>query len=68
MENSPGEDGSSYGLVFTPDVPDVATPLKAFEVPFHFYNGIVDKTSVSGPAAGACELRGRQILDLLIQL
>ncbi|XP_044033095.1 structural maintenance of chromosomes flexible hinge domain-containing protein 1 isoform X2 [Siniperca chuatsi] len=38
MENSPGENGSSYILLFKPEVSMVATPLAPFELPFHFYN------------------------------
>ncbi|XP_040922027.1 structural maintenance of chromosomes flexible hinge domain-containing protein 1 isoform X2 [Toxotes jaculatrix] len=38
MEKSPGEDGSTYTLLFTPEVPKVPTPLVPFELTFHFYN------------------------------
>ncbi|XP_042366251.1 structural maintenance of chromosomes flexible hinge domain-containing protein 1 [Plectropomus leopardus] len=36
MENSPGEHGSEYMLVFTPEV--FLTPLAPFELSFRFYN------------------------------
>ncbi len=42
MENSPGESGSSYVLLFKPDVSMV--PLAPFELPFNFYNGMIRKT------------------------
>lgn len=42
MENSPGEDGSSYILLFKPEVLMVSTPLAPFELPFHFYNGMIE--------------------------
>ncbi|KAK9527625.1 hypothetical protein VZT92_014171 [Zoarces viviparus] len=38
MENSPGENGSEYILLFKPEVLMVPTPLAAFELLFHFYN------------------------------
>ncbi|XP_076617902.1 structural maintenance of chromosomes flexible hinge domain-containing protein 1 [Chaetodon auriga] len=38
MENSPGENGSSYILLFTPEVSMVSAPLTPFELPFFFYN------------------------------
>ncbi|XP_075936473.1 structural maintenance of chromosomes flexible hinge domain-containing protein 1 isoform X2 [Anarhichas minor] len=38
MENSPGENGSAYILLFKPEVLMVPTPLAPFELPFHFYN------------------------------
>uniref|UniRef100_A0A8D3CS64 Structural maintenance of chromosomes flexible hinge domain containing 1 n=1 Tax=Scophthalmus maximus TaxID=52904 RepID=A0A8D3CS64_SCOMX len=37
-ENSPGEDGSAYTLLFDAEVPMVPTPLAPFELTFHFYN------------------------------
>lgn len=45
MENSPGENGSSYVLIFKPDVPMV--PLTAFELPFHFYNDVDNQQKMS---------------------
>ncbi|XP_041669766.1 structural maintenance of chromosomes flexible hinge domain-containing protein 1 [Cheilinus undulatus] len=36
MENSPGENGSSYILLFQPEV--FMVPLESFKLPFHFYN------------------------------
>ncbi|XP_047424632.1 structural maintenance of chromosomes flexible hinge domain-containing protein 1 isoform X2 [Mugil cephalus] len=38
VENSPGENGSSYVLVFKPEVPMLPTPLAPFELSFRFYN------------------------------
>ncbi|KAM6900563.1 structural maintenance of chromosomes flexible hinge domain-containing protein 1 [Xenentodon cancila] len=38
MENSPGENSSTYILVFKPEVQMIPTTLAAFELPFHFYN------------------------------
>ncbi|XP_068566073.1 structural maintenance of chromosomes flexible hinge domain-containing protein 1 isoform X2 [Cebidichthys violaceus] len=38
MENSPGENGSAYVLLFKPEVLMVPTPLAPYELPFHFYN------------------------------
>lgn len=40
MEKSPGEDGSSYTLVFKPEVFTLSTPLDPYELLFHFYNGM----------------------------
>lgn len=42
MENCPGEDGSSYILLFTPEVSMASTPLAPFELPFFFYNGMIE--------------------------
>uniref|UniRef100_A0A3B3HV49 Structural maintenance of chromosomes flexible hinge domain containing 1 n=1 Tax=Oryzias latipes TaxID=8090 RepID=A0A3B3HV49_ORYLA len=36
MEKSPGENGSTYVLIFHPHV---STPLDPFQLNFHFYNG-----------------------------
>jgi len=41
MENSPGENGSAYTLLFTPEGPMVPPTLAPFELPFHFYNGMI---------------------------
>ncbi|MED6244780.1 hypothetical protein ATANTOWER_024083, partial [Ataeniobius toweri] len=38
MENSPGENGSRYILLFRPEVTLPPTSLSTFELPFHFYN------------------------------
>lgn len=46
MENSPGEDGSSYILLFKPEVLMVSTPLAPFELPFHFYNGMIENNFI----------------------
>ncbi|KAI3355352.1 hypothetical protein L3Q82_018194, partial [Scortum barcoo] len=45
MENSPGENGSSYVLLFKPEVPMV--PLAPFELPFHFYNDVDNQQKMS---------------------
>ncbi|XP_045903847.1 structural maintenance of chromosomes flexible hinge domain-containing protein 1 isoform X2 [Micropterus dolomieu] len=47
MENSPGENGSSYVLLFKPEVPMVSTPLAPFELPFHFYNDAENQRKIS---------------------
>nr|XP_046226933.1 structural maintenance of chromosomes flexible hinge domain-containing protein 1 isoform X2 [Scatophagus argus] len=47
MENSPGENGSSYILLFKPEVPMVSTPLLPFELLFHFYNDVDNQRKVS---------------------
>lgn len=39
MENSPGEDGSDYLLLFRPEGPMVPTTLDPFPLLFHFYKG-----------------------------
>lgn len=44
MENSPGVDGSSYILLLEPEVSTVSMPLAPFELPFQFYNGMIEKT------------------------
>ncbi|KAM4719101.1 LOW QUALITY PROTEIN: structural maintenance of chromosomes flexible hinge domain-containing protein 1-like [Anableps anableps] len=38
MENSPGENGSQYILLFRPEVTMPPTSLSPFELPFRFYN------------------------------
>jgi len=40
MEDSPGDNGSTYILLFKPEVLAVPTPLASFELPFHFSNGM----------------------------
>ncbi|KAM9337171.1 structural maintenance of chromosomes flexible hinge domain-containing protein 1 [Symphorus nematophorus] len=47
MENSPGENGSSYVLLFKPEVSMVSTPLAPFELPFHFYNDVENQRKMS---------------------
>ncbi|XP_044195403.1 structural maintenance of chromosomes flexible hinge domain-containing protein 1 isoform X1 [Thunnus albacares] len=47
MENSPGDDGSSYILVFKPEVSVIQTPLASFELPFHFYNDVANQRKIS---------------------
>ncbi|KAL1006860.1 hypothetical protein UPYG_G00078180 [Umbra pygmaea] len=55
MENSPGQDGNEYILVFRPSISGIL--LKGFELPFRFSNGIL-KTKL-------CELSRRK--DILMQ-
>uniref|UniRef100_A0A3B3UVK3 Structural maintenance of chromosomes flexible hinge domain containing 1 n=1 Tax=Poecilia latipinna TaxID=48699 RepID=A0A3B3UVK3_9TELE len=38
-ENSPGENGRKYILIFKPEVVMSPTSLSPFELPFHFYDG-----------------------------
>ncbi|XP_061569545.1 structural maintenance of chromosomes flexible hinge domain-containing protein 1 [Cololabis saira] len=38
MKNSPGDNGSTYILVFKPEVQMIPTALAAFELPFKYYN------------------------------
>uniref|UniRef100_A0A8C5HI47 SMC hinge domain-containing protein n=1 Tax=Gouania willdenowi TaxID=441366 RepID=A0A8C5HI47_GOUWI len=38
MENSPGENGSSYTLLFQPELNMPFTPLEPYKLPFNFYN------------------------------
>uniref|UniRef100_A0A671V011 Structural maintenance of chromosomes flexible hinge domain containing 1 n=1 Tax=Sparus aurata TaxID=8175 RepID=A0A671V011_SPAAU len=52
MEKSPGEDGSSYTLVFKPEGFTLSTPLEPYELLFHFYNGMTGKASFSTVWAG----------------
>ncbi|KAM7390298.1 hypothetical protein PAMA_008462 [Pampus argenteus] len=47
MENSPGEDGSVYVLIFKPEVSMVQTSLAAFELPFYFYNDVENQRTMS---------------------
>ncbi|XP_039983129.1 structural maintenance of chromosomes flexible hinge domain-containing protein 1 isoform X2 [Xiphias gladius] len=47
MENSPGEDGGAYTLLFKPEVSMVPTPLAPFELPFHFYNDELTQQKMS---------------------
>ncbi|KAF0024928.1 hypothetical protein F2P81_021809 [Scophthalmus maximus] len=46
-ENSPGEDGSAYTLLFDAEVPMVPTPLAPFELTFHFYNDALNQQKMS---------------------
>ncbi|XP_063768798.1 structural maintenance of chromosomes flexible hinge domain-containing protein 1 isoform X2 [Eleginops maclovinus] len=46
MENSPGENGSAYTLLFTPEVLQFPT-LAPFELPFHFYNDVDNQRKMS---------------------
>lgn len=47
MENSPGENGGRYILVFKPEVTLPSTSLSAFELPFHFYNDSENQRKMS---------------------
>ncbi|XP_054620867.1 structural maintenance of chromosomes flexible hinge domain-containing protein 1 [Dunckerocampus dactyliophorus] len=47
MENSPGEDGASYILLFKPEVLMDPTPLAPFQLRFHFYNDSEHQTKMS---------------------
>ncbi|KAM7369792.1 hypothetical protein PAMP_011083 [Pampus punctatissimus] len=47
MENSPGEDGSVYILLFKPEVSMVQTTLASFELLFHFYNDVENQRTMS---------------------
>ncbi|KAM3593729.1 uncharacterized protein V6R79_020255 [Siganus canaliculatus] len=47
MENSPGEDGSSYILLFKPEVMMFTTPLTPFELSFCFYNDSENQQKMS---------------------
>ncbi|XP_029313476.1 structural maintenance of chromosomes flexible hinge domain-containing protein 1 [Cottoperca gobio] len=47
MKNSPGENGSAYILLFTPEVSTGAAPLDPFELPFHFYNDSENQRKMS---------------------
>ncbi|XP_051796327.1 structural maintenance of chromosomes flexible hinge domain-containing protein 1 isoform X2 [Acanthochromis polyacanthus] len=47
MENSPGQNGSAYTLLFQPEVPNVPTPLSPFELQFHFYNDADNQAKIS---------------------
>ncbi|XP_051796330.1 structural maintenance of chromosomes flexible hinge domain-containing protein 1-like [Acanthochromis polyacanthus] len=47
MENSPGQNGSAYTLLFQPEVPNVPTPLSPFELQFHFYNDAENQMKMS---------------------
>uniref|UniRef100_A0A3Q0SBE8 Structural maintenance of chromosomes flexible hinge domain containing 1 n=1 Tax=Amphilophus citrinellus TaxID=61819 RepID=A0A3Q0SBE8_AMPCI len=46
-ENSPGDNGSTYILLFKPEVSALPTPLAAFELPFHFYNDAQNQQRMS---------------------
>ncbi|KAG7523924.1 structural maintenance of chromosomes flexible hinge domain-containing protein 1 [Solea senegalensis] len=48
MENSPGENGSQYTLLFNPEVPAIPTPLAPFKLTFHFYVDAVNQQKMSG--------------------
>ncbi|XP_074477552.1 structural maintenance of chromosomes flexible hinge domain-containing protein 1 [Sebastes fasciatus] len=47
MENSPGENGSAYILLFKPEVSMVPTSLAAFELLFLFYNDAENQRKMS---------------------
>uniref|UniRef100_A0AAQ5ZH41 SMC hinge domain-containing protein n=1 Tax=Amphiprion ocellaris TaxID=80972 RepID=A0AAQ5ZH41_AMPOC len=47
IENSPGENGSIYTLLFQPEVPKFPTPLNPFELEFHFYNDADNQAKIS---------------------
>ncbi|CAB1349523.1 unnamed protein product [Coregonus sp. 'balchen'] len=49
MENSPGQDGNEYVLLFRPSVPGFGpkNPLAAFELPFRFYNDVENRKQMS---------------------
>ncbi|XP_054478573.1 structural maintenance of chromosomes flexible hinge domain-containing protein 1 [Anoplopoma fimbria] len=47
MENSPGENGSAYILLFTPEVVSFPTPLAHFKLPFHFSNDADNKRKMT---------------------
>uniref|UniRef100_A0A3P8UIT9 Structural maintenance of chromosomes flexible hinge domain containing 1 n=1 Tax=Cynoglossus semilaevis TaxID=244447 RepID=A0A3P8UIT9_CYNSE len=47
VENSPGEDGSAYTLVFTPVVDSIPS-LQSFELAFHFFNDKIHQQKTSG--------------------
>ncbi|XP_054893848.1 structural maintenance of chromosomes flexible hinge domain-containing protein 1 [Poeciliopsis prolifica] len=47
-ENSPGENGRRYILIFKPEVVIPPTSLGPFELPFHFYNDFDNQQKVSG--------------------
>ncbi|XP_068438024.1 structural maintenance of chromosomes flexible hinge domain-containing protein 1 isoform X2 [Clinocottus analis] len=47
MENSPGENGSTYILLFKPEVGIVPTPLAPFELPFHYSNDAENQRKMS---------------------
>uniref|UniRef100_A0A671UZU4 Structural maintenance of chromosomes flexible hinge domain containing 1 n=1 Tax=Sparus aurata TaxID=8175 RepID=A0A671UZU4_SPAAU len=64
MEKSPGEDGSSYTLVFKPEGFTLSTPLEPYELLFHFYNGMTGKASFSTVWAGLKLLHEYEILKM----
>ncbi|XP_034416395.1 structural maintenance of chromosomes flexible hinge domain-containing protein 1 isoform X2 [Cyclopterus lumpus] len=47
MENSPGEHGSAYILLFKPEALMVPTPLVPFELPFHFSNDAENQRKIT---------------------
>ncbi|XP_078137302.1 structural maintenance of chromosomes flexible hinge domain-containing protein 1 isoform X2 [Sander vitreus] len=47
MENSPGENGSTYVLLFNPEVSMVPTSLAPFELPFRFFNDAENQRKMS---------------------
>ncbi|XP_031148736.1 structural maintenance of chromosomes flexible hinge domain-containing protein 1 isoform X2 [Sander lucioperca] len=47
MENSPGENGSTYVLLFNPQVSMVPTSLAPFELPFRFFNDAENQRKMS---------------------
>ncbi|KAK2859596.1 hypothetical protein Q5P01_004216 [Channa striata] len=59
MENSPGENGSEYTLVFTPEVSMVPSPLAPFELIFHFYNDTESQRKTVGLSKRRDELMSK---------
>lgn len=47
MEDSPGDNGSTYILLFKPEVLAVPTPLASFELPFHFSNDAENQRKIT---------------------
>ncbi|XP_028424672.1 structural maintenance of chromosomes flexible hinge domain-containing protein 1 isoform X1 [Perca flavescens] len=47
MENSPGENGTTYVLLFIPQVSMVPTSLAPFELPFRFFNDSENQRKMS---------------------
>lgn len=49
MDNSPGQDGQEYILVFKPVIPGFGTkrPLAAFELPFRFFNDMENQKQMA---------------------
>ncbi|XP_034562664.1 structural maintenance of chromosomes flexible hinge domain-containing protein 1 isoform X2 [Notolabrus celidotus] len=54
MENSPGDNGCSYVLLFKPDVSGVT--LEPFELPFHFYNDVENQQRITELSKKKAEL------------
>ncbi|KAM9332497.1 structural maintenance of chromosomes flexible hinge domain-containing protein 1 isoform 1-T1 [Pholidichthys leucotaenia] len=47
MENSPGDNGCTYKLLFRPEVENISASLANFELPFHFYNDVDNQRKMS---------------------